>query len=118
MYVCVVTTTQLLLLLCVVPVFHCVFQCNKLLMKLLNCTLVTIHHALSTSLPCLGPVVLPASRALHLANVPTTSILSGITRKSVFELAKEWGYKVEERRVSVAEIVEASKAGQIYPVKL
>lgn len=39
----------------------------------------------------------------------STSILSGITRKSVIELAKKWGYKIEERKVSVEEIVEAHK---------
>lgn len=43
----------------------------------------------------------------------TSSILSGITRKSVVELAKRWGYKVEERKVSVAEIIAASKAGNL-----
>src|SRR5699024_816955 len=32
------------------------------------------------------------------------SILPGITRKTVIELAKELGYKVEERRVSVDEL--------------
>jgi branched-chain amino acid aminotransferase len=46
---------------------------------------------------------------------PTTSstILSGITRDSVLQLAKDLGYKVEERRVSVDEIVEAYKAGKL-----
>ena len=43
----------------------------------------------------------------------TSSILSGITRKSVVELAKRWGYKVEERKVSVSEIIAASKAGNL-----
>jgi len=37
----------------------------------------------------------------------STSILSGITRKSVIDLAKHWGYIVEERKVSVEEILKA-----------
>ncbi|MCP4520247.1 MAG: branched-chain amino acid aminotransferase [Cytophagales bacterium] len=41
----------------------------------------------------------------------STSILSGITRKSVVALAKKWGYKIEERKVSVDELVEAHKQG-------
>ena len=36
------------------------------------------------------------------------TILHGITRKSVLELAKDWGYVVEERPISVDEIIEAS----------
>src|SRR6218665_2488106 len=35
------------------------------------------------------------------------TILRGITKRSVVELAKHWGMEVEERKVSVAEIVEA-----------
>lgn len=41
----------------------------------------------------------------------TTSILSGITRKSVIELAKRWGYNIEERRISVEELIEAHQKG-------
>ena len=36
----------------------------------------------------------------------TDSILAGINRDSVITLAKEWGIKVEERKVSVKEIVD------------
>ncbi|MFN3315173.1 MAG: branched-chain amino acid aminotransferase [Raineya sp.] len=35
------------------------------------------------------------------------TILRGITRDSVLTLAREWGYDVQERKVRVAEIVEA-----------
>jgi branched-chain amino acid aminotransferase len=42
------------------------------------------------------------------------SILAGITRDSVLQLAREWGMKVEERRVSVAEVVDALKAGRLH----
>ncbi len=41
------------------------------------------------------------------------SILSGITRKSSIELLKSWGYKVSERPISIDEIVEADKNGQL-----
>ncbi len=41
------------------------------------------------------------------------SILRGITRDSVLALAKHWGVKVEERRVSVAEVVDGLKSGRL-----
>lgn len=41
------------------------------------------------------------------------SILAGITRDSVIKLAKSWGMKVEERKVSVREVVEGLKNGTI-----
>jgi len=40
-------------------------------------------------------------------------ILEGITRESILILAKEWGIPVEERRISVAEIVTAAKDGSL-----
>jgi branched-chain amino acid aminotransferase len=44
------------------------------------------------------------------------SVLSGITRRSVVTLADEFGYKVEERRVSIDEIFEAHKSGELKEV--
>ncbi len=41
------------------------------------------------------------------------SILAGITRKSVIELAKSWGLKVCERPVSIDEIIAANKEGRL-----
>jgi branched-chain amino acid aminotransferase len=41
------------------------------------------------------------------------TILKGITKRSVVELAKDWGMKVEERKVSVKEVVEAIKDGSL-----
>jgi branched-chain amino acid aminotransferase len=41
------------------------------------------------------------------------TILRGITKRSVVELAKHWGMEVEERKVSVAEIVEAANNGTL-----
>jgi branched-chain amino acid aminotransferase len=41
------------------------------------------------------------------------TILDGVTRDSVLTLAREWGMPVEERRVSVAEIIEGAKNGKL-----
>lgn len=41
------------------------------------------------------------------------SILAGITRDSVLKLARHWGMVVEERRVTVDEIVEGAKNGRL-----
>ena len=41
------------------------------------------------------------------------SILHGITRDSALNVLRKEGYKVEERKVSIAEIVEAAKNGKL-----
>lgn len=41
------------------------------------------------------------------------TILKGITKRSVLEIAKDWGYKVEERPVTVKEVVEAMNNGTL-----
>jgi branched-chain amino acid aminotransferase len=41
------------------------------------------------------------------------TILDGVTRDTVITLAREWGFPVEERRVSVAEIMEGAKNGKL-----
>ncbi len=41
------------------------------------------------------------------------TILDGITRRSVLALARDWGMKVEERKISIQEIVDGYKAGKI-----
>jgi branched-chain amino acid aminotransferase len=41
------------------------------------------------------------------------TILDGVTRDTVIALAKEWGITVEERKVSVAEIIEGAKNGKL-----
>ena len=43
----------------------------------------------------------------------TGSILPGITRKSVLELARSWGMKATERRITIEEVFEAAKNGQL-----
>ena len=44
------------------------------------------------------------------------SILAGITRDSVIALAKKWGMKITERRLSIDEIVDAHENGQLKEV--
>jgi len=41
------------------------------------------------------------------------SILPGVTRDSVIHLLKEWGYDVQERKLALAEVVEANKNGTL-----
>jgi len=49
-----------------------------------------------------------------LLTSPTSDrILDGITRKSIIQIAKDNGFKVEERRVSVKEVIEAAKSGKL-----
>lgn len=44
------------------------------------------------------------------------SILPGITRDSVLKVLKQWGIPTEERKVSIAEIISAYKAGILEEV--
>ena len=41
------------------------------------------------------------------------SILPGITRDSVLQLARDWGYQVSERRITIDEVVAAGKSGAL-----
>ncbi|GGH17248.1 branched-chain amino acid aminotransferase [Mucilaginibacter phyllosphaerae] len=41
------------------------------------------------------------------------TILDGVTRDTVIALAKNWGIPVEERKVSVAELIEGAKNGKL-----
>lgn len=41
------------------------------------------------------------------------TILNGVTRDSVLQLARDWGYDVQERRVEVAEIIDLLKKGEL-----
>lgn len=51
-----------------------------------------------------GKIITPAS---------SQTILAGITRRSVVDIARDWGYEVEERKVSVEEVVNAMKEGRL-----
>jgi branched-chain amino acid aminotransferase len=44
------------------------------------------------------------------------SILGGITRETVMELARNWGVPVRERRISIDEVFEATKNGRLQEV--
>lgn len=49
-----------------------------------------------------------------LVTAPTSdTILHGITRDSVLTLARDWGVNVEERRLSVKELIEGLKTGRV-----
>ena len=41
------------------------------------------------------------------------SVLPGITRRSCIQLLKDWGYEVEERRISADELFEAAENGTL-----
>ena len=43
----------------------------------------------------------------------TGSVLPGITRKSCLELIRSWGIPVEERTVSVDEVVRTAESGEM-----
>ena len=44
------------------------------------------------------------------------SILPGVTRSSVVDLCKSWGYPTEERKISIDEVFEAFQKGQLEEV--
>ena len=44
------------------------------------------------------------------------SILPGITRDSTIQLCKDWGYEVEERKISAEELLQAQKDGTLEEV--
>ena len=44
------------------------------------------------------------------------SILSGMTRRTVLELAKSWGLTVSERRISIDEVFAAHERGELEEV--
>lgn len=49
-----------------------------------------------------------------LVTAPTgDSILNGITRDSVLTLARDWGMKIEQRKISIKEVIEGLKSGQL-----
>jgi branched-chain amino acid aminotransferase len=49
-----------------------------------------------------------------LVTAPTgDTILRGITRDSVLTLARDWGMKVEERKLEVDELIDAIKSNQL-----
>lgn len=50
----------------------------------------------------------------QLITPPTSgTILEGVTRDSILEMARDWGFPVVERKVTVNEIIEAIKEGRL-----
>ena len=41
------------------------------------------------------------------------TILHGVTRRTIMELADKWGYQTEQRKVSVKELIDGIKAGTV-----
>ena len=41
------------------------------------------------------------------------SVLQGVTRDSIIKILKDWGYKVEERELSIDELMEAGRNGKL-----
>ena len=50
------------------------------------------------------------------APLDSGTILPGITRNSVIQLLKKWGVKVSERKLSIDEIIAASKNGTLQEI--
>ena len=46
----------------------------------------------------------------------TGSILPGVTRKSVIQILKDWGYNMNERMISIDEVVEGYNNGNLVEV--
>ncbi|WP_345953515.1 branched-chain amino acid aminotransferase [Mucilaginibacter sp. PAMB04168] len=51
-----------------------------------------------------GKLVTPSTR---------DTILDGVTRDTVIAMAKDWGITVEERRISITEILEGARSGKL-----
>ena len=48
-----------------------------------------------------------------LSPAVSDSILDGVTRNTVLQVARDWGFNVEERKVRIDEIVTLLRAGQL-----
>lgn len=46
-------------------------------------------------------------------DITSGSVLPGITRKSCLELLRDWGYEIEERDISVDELIESIENGKL-----
>ena len=52
-----------------------------------------------------------------LVTAPTgDTILDGVTRKSILQVARDWGMKVEERALSIKELTEGIVSGKVQEV--
>jgi len=46
----------------------------------------------------------------------TGTVLPGVTRRSILELCREWGYEVIEGKIAIADIMEAGRQGKLEEV--
>jgi branched-chain amino acid aminotransferase len=44
------------------------------------------------------------------------SILPGVTRMSVLQILKDWGYNVNERLITLQEVIDAYKSGNLLEI--
>lgn len=44
------------------------------------------------------------------------TVLPGVTRRSIIELCKDWGYEVIEEKIAIADIMQAAKDGKLEEV--
>lgn len=51
-----------------------------------------------------------------LAQDKDGTVLPGVTRRSIIELLKDWGYEVIEGKLAIADIMKASKTGKLEEV--
>lgn len=51
-----------------------------------------------------------------LAQDKDGTVLPGVTRRSIIELLKDWGYEVVEGKLAIADIMKASKEGKLEEV--
>ena len=46
----------------------------------------------------------------------TGTVLPGVTRRSILELCREWGYEVIEGKIAIEDIMEAGRQGRLEEV--
>lgn len=46
----------------------------------------------------------------------TGTVLPGVTRRSIIELLKDWGYEVIEGKLAIADVMKAAEEGKLEEV--
>ena len=52
----------------------------------------------------------------EIYTAPCVGTVLRVTRRSIIELLKDWGYKVHEERVAIADIMKAADEGKLEEV--
>ena len=53
----------------------------------------------------------------EIYTAPTVgTVLPGVTRRSIIELLKDWGYTVHEEKIAIADIMKATDEGKLEEV--